>query len=206
LPLVKNGIPKPHDDYCLRHLYKFVFRLLGWKVDGQLPSEKKYILIVAPHTSNWDFLVGVGARAELNFWPRYAAKKELFVWPVAWLFRRLGGYPVERSKSTNFVQNFVDIFNKEEEFILTLTPEGTRSYNADWKTGFYYISKEANVPVFPVGFDYKTKTVKLGEKVWAKDVEVDQLVYDLKTWYSTIEGKNKEWGVRKPEEEKQRNV
>lgn len=155
----------------------------------------KYILIVAPHTSNWDFMVGLGARAEVGFFPRYVAKKELFVWPVAWLFRSLGGYPVERAKSTNFVQSFVDIFNKEDQFILTMTPEGTRSYAKEWKTGFYFIAREAGVPIVPVAFDYSTKSVVFGEIVGTEKT-VDQVVKDLKKWYSQFQGKNPEMGVR----------
>lgn len=180
----------------MRFLYKFFFKLLGWKVEGQLPKEhKKYILIVAPHTSNWDFMVGLGARAVLEFDPKYAGKKELFVWPFGWLFRRLGGFPVERKESTNFVQTMAEIFRDKEEFILTITPEGTRSYSEKWKTGFYYIAKEAQVPILPVAFDYPTKTVVLGELVFA-DQNVEDVVDHLHDWYSQYKGKNPENGVR----------
>ena len=153
-------------------------------------------MVVAPHTSNWDFLVGVGARAVLNFNPRYAAKKELFVWPIGWLFKRLGGYPVERNINTNFVKNFVEVFNKEEDFILTLTPEGTRSYNDDWKTGFYYLAKAADIPIIPVAFDYPTKTVVMHEPIWANE-PVDDLIKKLKRWHSQFKGKNASQGVLK---------
>ena len=184
----------------MRKIYQFFFRFSGWTVSGELPKEyKKYILIVAPHTSNWDFLIGIGVRAVLDFFPRYVGKKALFVWPIGGLFKKLGGYPVERSKSTNFVQSIVDIFNKEEAFILTITPEGTRDFNDQWKTGFYFIAKQANIPIVPVAFDYKTKTVVISEPIFPIK-PVDEMVIDLKKWFSKFEGKIKEYGVRFPTE------
>ena len=183
----------------MRKIYAFLFKALGWTIEVSWPIPyKKYILIVAPHTSNWDFLIGVGARAVLGFNPRYAAKKELFVWPMGWLFRKLGGYPVERSAKTNFVQNFTKTFKKESEFILTLTPEGTRSFNDEWKTGFYYLSQSADVPFVPVAFDYKTKRVVMHEPMFTEKT-VEETIHYLKTWYSQFEGKNREWGVNKPQ-------
>jgi len=183
----------------LRKIYAFLFKALGWSIDttGWPIPYKKYILVVAPHTSNWDFLVGLGARAVLQFNPRYIGKKELFVWPIGWLFRKLGGYPVERKKNTNLVQSLTEIFNKEEAFILTMTPEGTRSYRDEWKTGFYYLAKSAQIPMVPVGFDYKTKRVVMHEPMFV-DKPVDELILELKMWFSQFEGKNPEWGVRKP--------
>ncbi len=188
-----------NDGAVLRKIYAFLFKTLGWTIDNNnwpIPY-KKYILVVAPHTSNWDFLVGLGARAVLQFNPRYIGKKELFVWPIGWLFRKLGGYPVERKVNTNLVQSLTEIFNKEEEFILTMTPEGTRSYNDQWKTGFYYLAKNVQIPMVPVGFDYKTKRVVVHEPIFAEK-PVEDLIYELKTWFSQFEGKNPELGVRKP--------
>lgn len=173
--------------------------MLGWKTSGTKPSYRKYILVVAPHTSNWDFLVGVGARASIDFYPRYLGKKELFIWPFGALFRKLGGYPVERDKATNFVQSVVSIFEENDDFILTITPEGTRSYNEHWKTGFYYIAKEANIPIIPVGFDYPSKTVVLGEAVFATE-PVDDVVKALKKWFSQFTGKIPSNGVREVKE------
>lgn len=149
---------------------------------------------MAPHTSNWDFLVGLGARAVLNFDPKYVGKKELFRWPFGGLFKALGGYPVERTKQTNFVQAVANIFEKEDDFILTITPEGTRSRVDNWKTGFYYIAEKANVPILPVAFDYSTKTVVLGE-LKTTDQDVDTMISDLKQWYRQFRGKHPHKGV-----------
>ncbi|MFT7590100.1 MAG: 1-acyl-sn-glycerol-3-phosphate acyltransferase [bacterium] len=192
-------------DNTLRRLYSFLFKLSGWKIKADWPVPyKKYVLIVAPHTSNWDFLIGVGARAVLNFNPRFAAKKELFVWPIGWLFRKLGGYPVERKANTNFVQNLVDVFNREESFILTITPEGTRSYNDQWKTGFYYLAQDANIPIIPIAFDYRTKTIVMHDPVWANE-PIEKVIENLKRWYSQFEGKNPSLGVFKRHQNKDHN-
>jgi 1-acyl-sn-glycerol-3-phosphate acyltransferase len=186
----------------LRWVYKFLFKALGWTIEiGRPITQKKCILVVAPHTSNWDFLVGLGARAELNFNPRYAAKKELFAWPFGWVFRKLGGYPVGREASTNFVETVVSVFKKEEEFILTITPEGTRSYNEAWKTGFYYIAKEAEIPIIPVAFDYKSKQVVVHEPMRMTE-PVEEVIYKLKKWFSQFEGKNAMKGVKKSNHER----
>ena len=118
----------------LKRLYSFIFLdLLGWEIVGELPKERKYIIVVAPHTSNWDFLIGVMIR---SFDPKFVGKKELFIWPFGHFFRWMGGYPVDRSKHTNFVDSVIALFNEKEDFIITLTPEGTRSYSPDWKSGF----------------------------------------------------------------------
>ena len=107
----------------------------------------------------------------------------------------MGGYPVERSSKTNFVQQIVDIFNKEDEFILTITPEGTRSYNDDWKSGFYYIAKEAGVPVLPVAFDFEHKEVVLGIAEHPGN-DVDECINNYKKYFSQFKGKVPENGVK----------
>lgn len=184
----------------MRKFYAFVFDLLGWKIAGEKPAYhiKKYIIIVAPHTSNWDFLVGVGARAKLDFYPRYVAKKELFIGPLSWLFKRLGGYPVDRSSKKNLVDQMVDLFNKEDEFILTITPEGTRKHNPKWKTGFFFIAQKADVPIVPVAFDYANKQVVIGNLLKAEG-DIDLFVKNIKNWYSQFTGKHPEQGISKEE-------
>ena len=111
----------------LRPLYLFLFNLFGWKINGSFPIElKKYIIAVAPHTSNWDFPVGLAARSILKIQKaRFLGKSQLFKPAYGWFFRALGGYPVERSTSHDLVDQVVKIFNDHEEFILALAPEGT---------------------------------------------------------------------------------
>ena len=148
----------------LRPLYLFFFWLFGWKIKGSFPEElKKYIIAVAPHTSNWDFPVGLAARSILRIQKaRFLGKSQLFTPAYGWFFRALGGYPVERSSSHDMVDQVVTIFNSHEEFILALAPEGTRKKVEKFRTGFYYIAKKANVPIIPVGFDFANKEVVVG--------------------------------------------
>jgi 1-acyl-sn-glycerol-3-phosphate acyltransferase len=144
----------------MRFLYKLIFlKALKWRIVGQVPEEKKYIIVVAPHTSNYDFMIGLAVRSIMGFKASFLGKKELFRWPFGWLFRKLGGYPVDRSKHTNLVDAVAAIFNEHEKFAIAIAPEGTRKYVKDWKSGFYYMALKAKVPLLLAAIDYKTKTV-----------------------------------------------
>ena len=176
-----------------------LYRLMGWKVVGKLPTLKKYLIVVAPHTSNWDFPVGVMFRkATPNFNPKYMAKKELFVFPLGYFFRWLGGYPVERSKNTNFVESLVKVYNENESFVTTITPEGTRSYNPQWKTGFYYIAQKANIPIVRIAIDFGKKQIVVDD-AYTITQGVEETVNDFKAYFSQFKGKIPENGVKWPE-------
>ena len=174
-----------------------MFFITGWKVVGGLPKkEKKYVLIVAPHTSYWDFPVGVGARSIIRLKSRFLIKAELFKNPVlAWVFRLMGGIPVDRGNKNN---NIVDIvkaeFDKHEEFCVTITPEGTRSKVHKWKTGFHRIARAAGVPIVMVSFDFKKKTVELLEPFYPTDDLEADMNYIL-NYYRGITAKHPELGV-----------
>ena len=159
----------------MRYLLKFVWWLIGWKVVGDIPrNKKKFIIIAAPHTSNWDFIIGVLVRAVVGFKSNFLGKKSLFKPPFGWFFKALGGYPVDRSKSTNLVDQVVEIFNEQEKFVIALAPEGTRNSAADWKTGFYYIADGAKVPIVPVKIDMKSKSVTIFDPFATMgDIDVD---------------------------------
>ncbi len=179
----------------LRPLYLLFFRLFGWKTRGDFPRElKKFIIAVAPHTSNWDFLVGVAARSILRIQrAKFIAKSQLFKAPFGWFFRLMGGYPVERSKSYDFTDQVAALFNKKEEFILAMAPEGTRKKVEKLKTGFYYIALKANVPIIPVGFDFGNKVVVVGAPLYPS--VFDQDMEKLLAFYKGIQGKNPELGI-----------
>jgi 1-acyl-sn-glycerol-3-phosphate acyltransferase len=142
-----------------RFLYNFFFRLFGWKIDGKMPEEKKYIIIVAPHTSNWDFMIGLCVRSILRFDAKFLGKKELFRFPFGALFRWLGGLPVDRSRNVNMVDAVAQLYRQHDRLIIAMAPEGTRKYVDKWKTGFYFIALKANVPILLASFDYPSKTV-----------------------------------------------
>jgi 1-acyl-sn-glycerol-3-phosphate acyltransferase len=117
------------------------------------------------------------------------------VWPIGYLFRALGGFPVERSKNTNFVDTMVSVYNSNEEFITTITPEGTRKFNDKWKTGFYYIAQKANVPVVKIGFDYTKKVIEINEPQFITK-GVEEIIMEYKEYFKQFEGKNPKDGVR----------
>jgi 1-acyl-sn-glycerol-3-phosphate acyltransferase len=180
----------------MRLLFILLFKLFGWKISGDFPvGLKKYIIAVAPHTSNWDFVVGVAARSILKMKnTKFLAKSQLFKPPYGWIFRALGGYPVERSSSHDMVSHVADLFHTHNYFILAIAPEGTRKKVDKLRTGFYYIAKAASIPIFPVGFDFKKKMVLIGKPLHpGHDVAAD--FNTLFTFYSNITGKNPEYGL-----------
>ena len=160
----------------LRLLWKFYWKLSGWKVVGLFPHQyKKMVLIVAPHTSWKDILVGFAARNELKInHAKFLAKKELFDGPFGWLFRWMGGTPVDRSGKHGMVEQAAALFAANEKFILALAPEGTRKRVDKLRSGFYQIAKLAQVPIMPVGFDFEKKHIVLGEPLFtSNDEEAD---------------------------------
>ncbi len=181
----------------LRLFYAFVFKMMGWKVEGAFPTDiKKYIVAVAPHTSNWDFIIGVLARSVLKVQKaKFLGKDSLFKPPFGWLFRVLGGYPVNRSKNNDMVQQVAIIFDQHDEFILGLAPEGTRKKVEKLRTGFYYIAKKASIPIVPCGFDFARKTVVVGVPFYPTD-HFEKDMERLLQFYRKITGKNPEMGIQ----------
>lgn len=171
-------------------LSKFIFnKILGWKVEGTMdPAIKKAVIIVVPHTSWHDFYIGVFTRKLLGVEINFVAKKELFRWPFGWYFKWMGGASLDRTPGQNKVEAIAEIFNKKEEFRLTLAPEGTRKKVIDWKTGYYYIALKAEVPIYPVAFDYATKTVEIHPPFYPSgNFEVD--TKKLKSYYTNVKGR-----------------
>ena len=138
-------------------------RLAGWHIEGELPSLPKFVLIGAPHTSNWDFVLFLGVIFALRANVRFMGKAELFHFPIGWFFRYCGGVPVDRKKSTGLVEQMVKVSNESEKFILTIAPEGTRHNVVEWKRGFYHIAKGAGIPIVMAIVDGKHKTVRIGQ-------------------------------------------
>jgi 1-acyl-sn-glycerol-3-phosphate acyltransferase len=172
------------------HLARALMRLTGWRIDGGLPDLPKYVLIGAPHTSNWDFLLFLGVIFSLRANVHFMGKAELFRFPVGWFFRYCGGVPVDRKKSTGLVDQMVKVCTESEKFILVIAPEGTRHQVGEWKRGFYHIAKNAGIPIVMAVVDGKQKTVHLGQVFHP----TEDLEADLKTIKSVFEGVT---GVRK---------
>jgi 1-acyl-sn-glycerol-3-phosphate acyltransferase len=138
------------------------FRRQGWTVEGVAPPLRKFVIIAAPHTSNWDFVYFLGAADALNVDLSFMGKASLFRWPFDKMMRDLGGVPVDRSKSGDTVQAMVNAFAARDEFMLTIAPEGTRGKARQWKTGFYNIALKAGVPLVLGFIDYDRKIIGLG--------------------------------------------
>ena len=177
-------------------LSRRILALFGWKVEGYIPEDlRKYVVIAAPHTSAVDFPLGVFARSAIGRDIKFIGKKSLFRPPFGWLMRKLGGYPVDRKKSQNFVDSIVEIFNKHDDFAIAIAPEGTRKKVDRFRTGFYYIAKGAGIPIIMTRFDFARKVVEFDpEPFWpTDDVEGDlQKIWDH---FKGVPGKRPEYSI-----------
>ncbi len=174
---MKNTIfTTPVISQLLRFLSNSIMRLIGWKVEGALPNLPKYLIIGAPHTSNWDFLLFLATIFHLKVDARYMGKAELFRGPFGWFFYWCGGIPVDRKKSQGLVEQMVEACNNSDKFILTIAPEGTRHKVKEWKRGFYHIAKGAGIPIIMAKVDGKKKAMCVGEIFHlTEDMEADML-------------------------------
>ena len=174
-------------------LSKFIFtKILGWKLTNDFPHDlKKFVVIAAPHTSWQDFPIGILARNTSGIKINFIGKDSLFKGPFGFIFRSLGGTPVDRSKSNNLVEAIVQVFNKKEEFRLALSPEGTRKKVDKWKTGFYYIAKGAKVPIVMATLDFGKKQVKISEPYYTTDNKEKDFNY-FHSFYANVKGKKPE--------------
>lgn len=135
------------------------FHLMGWKIIGDFPRLNKFIIAVVPHRSNFDFVVGVLVRTILNEEINFIGKKELFNPFTGWFFNAMGGSPINRGTNENKVTAIAEVFNTRERFRLAIAPEGTRKKVDRWRTGFYHIALQANIPILLVNFNYNIKKV-----------------------------------------------
>ncbi len=167
-----------------RLIANLILRMVGWRVEGKLPDLPKFILIGAPHTSNWDFLLFLGAIFHLKANAKYMGKAELFRGPFGWFFYWCGGIPVDRKKSTGLVEQMVEACGKSEKFILTIAPEGTRHFVSEWKMGFYHIAKSAGIPLVMAIVDGKKKSLHVGQVFHL----TENMGADIKTIQGYFEG------------------
>jgi 1-acyl-sn-glycerol-3-phosphate acyltransferase len=171
VPPLGDAVPRAHGP-LLAAFGRRMLELAGWRLEnvgGGFPDCAKFVLIVAPHTSNWDFPVGLMAKFALRLSCKYIAKHSLFWWPLGVLLRALGGVPVNRAAAAEFAAETVRIFSERRQLVVVITPEGTRSRVERWKSGFHRIARAAGVPVVLVSFDYSRKVVRLGPSFTATD-------------------------------------
>jgi len=151
-----------HGSARAQRVGSWVLRKLGWQIRGELPDLPKLVAAVAPHTSNWDFIVAFAASLALGVKISFLGKHSIFVWPVRNFLLRFGGIPVERSQRHGIVPQLVEAFAREPRLLLGIAPEGTRKKVTQWKSGFWHIAKHADVPIQLIGLDFKTKSVVFG--------------------------------------------
>ncbi len=181
----------------LKLIWKIYWKLSGWKINGQFPYHyKKMVLAVAPHTSWIDVVVGFAARNELKIThARFLGKKELFVWPLGWILRKLGGTPVDRHSNQGMVEQVAGLFAANESFLLGMAPEGTRKRVDKLRSGFYHIAKQAQVPILPIGLDFENKQLLIGEPFFTSDDEAADFKKII-AFYAGIKGREPSGDLR----------
>ncbi len=168
-----------------------MLRLTGWELTGSIPDIPQFVIIVAPHTSNWDFFVGVATKWAMGFRVIFLGKHTLFRPPLGWFMRALGGVPVNRATSNALVDQTTLQFSRHPQLVLVLAPEGTRKHVAGWRSGFWHIARAANVPVVCAAFDYRLKQVRFGPTLHV-NANVDSAVdiARIKAHYNDVQGRH----------------
>jgi 1-acyl-sn-glycerol-3-phosphate acyltransferase len=180
----------------IKLFWRSYLKIMGWETRVVFPYDhlKKYVLIVAPHTSNWDFFIGLAYRSHLNLeHVNFLGKQELFTPPFGFVFRKLGGIPVDRKTSHHLVDEVARMFSERENFCVALSPEGTRKKVDKLRTGFYFIALRASVPIVMVAFDYRLKTVRFATPFIPSDQRTD--FESIVNFYKPIAGKNPKQGL-----------
>ncbi len=168
-----------------------LFKRMGWTAEVTEEHPDKYIICLAPHTSNWDFLIGQLYSRSRGMKSNFLMKKEWFFWPLGPIFRRMGGIPVWRSKKTSMTDNLAETARKLPVFQLCITPEGTRSKNPDWKKGFYFIAQKAGIPILLYGVDYEQRHI-VCTKTIIPDGDVEGQMREIKLYFKNFKGKHPE--------------
>jgi 1-acyl-sn-glycerol-3-phosphate acyltransferase len=163
-------------------------KLMGWRVEGEVPDIKKFVIIAAPHTSNWDFPITLAVCFALKMKIYWMGKAAMFRWPFAAALRWLGGIPIDRSKSHNVVEQSIQAFHKLEKLIMVVPPEGTRKMVSYWKTGFYHIAQGANVPIVLGFLDYRRKVGGIGP-TFHPTGHIEKDIQTIRNFYAAIMGK-----------------
>lgn len=166
-------------------------------MEGNVPDTPKLVVVVAPHTSNWDFIVGLFVKFSLALDASYLAKHQLFRKPFGALFRFWGGIPVVRSSTSDMVEQIIEQFRSRRKLFLVITPEGTRRPVPRWRSGFYHIAREAHVPILLVTLDWRRKIIHFGPTVRPNgpsgrmpSAEAEREIEHIRSLYRGVRGKN----------------
>jgi 1-acyl-sn-glycerol-3-phosphate acyltransferase len=161
VPPMPASVPR-RGRHVLKRLGRLGLRLMGWRIEGRMPDLGKFVIIVAPHTSNWDFIAALFCDLALDLDARFLAKHSIFVGPFGTWLKSLGGIPVVRSASHNVVGQVAMEFARRERMVLAIAPEGTRRKVESWKSGYWHIARAADVPIVPVGLDFARRAAVIG--------------------------------------------
>lgn len=185
VPMPDLGPQLPRRGNALtRWLARAIARLLGWRFVGSLPDLPRFVVIAAPHTSNWDFPIGIMLLYATGFRVSYLGKDTLFRPPLGWVMRWLGGTPVNRAAPRGVVEETIRMIQAADRFVLAIAPEGTRKRTTHWKTGFYRVARGAGLPIVLGFFDYARKEVGFGPTIWPSgDLERD--LREIQDFYRT---------------------
>lgn len=182
------------------NLSALILKLAGWKVEVNVPDAPKCIICVAPHTSNWDFILGKLAYSSVGRSANFLMKSDWFFFPLGIIFRAMGGIPVNRKvKNGSLVDTIVDMFAHTDKLQIAITPEGTRSRVSKWKTGFLRISLMAKVPCQLAAIDYKNKRIAIDRTFYPTD-DINTDMEEIKKYYRNFTGKHPEKFSTDPQE------
>jgi 1-acyl-sn-glycerol-3-phosphate acyltransferase len=173
----------------MQKISRQILHLVGWRSNVTLPGVSSYVLVGAPHTSNWDFAIMMLLTTSAGIPVNWMGKDSLFKGPLGFLMRFFGAISVNRKEQTNLVDQIASMFDNKKELIVVISPEGTRSKTSRWRTGFYYIALKANVPIVMAYADYKNKVCGIGPTVIPTgDIQADFEI--IRDFYKGIEGKH----------------
>lgn len=187
IPELGDQVPR-HNHPLLRRLSQRFLSRRGWNISGELPNIPRMIMLGAPHTSNWDFIYSLAFMYAAGFRASWIGKKSLFTWPFGGLMRRLGGIPVNRRFPASFLRDTLKGFRENDQFILAIAPEGTRSKVDRWKPGFYRIARAADVPMVGVCFDFGKREFRISDP-FTPTGDMDGDIRAIQAFYAGAVGK-----------------
>lgn len=176
----------------MKSLSRFILKLIGWKITGETNLPNKSVICVAPHTSNWDLLLGLIVYKSMGRTASFLIKKEWFFFPMNLIFKALGGIPVDRSRKTSLTEQMADLYAKKTDFQLAITPEATRKLNTEWKKGFYFIAQAAQVPIVVAALDYGKKEADF-KLILTPTGDIDADIEKIKACYKGVVARHPEY-------------
>jgi len=167
--------------------FRFLFKAWGWKLQGKIPHHlPKKLYVVIPHTSNWDFPVGIMLKFGFKMDVGFIAKSSLFKWPYGWFFKALGGIPVDRKRAHGFIESVVRVIKERDTFSTSIAPEGRRRKVKKLKTGYYHIARLAKIPIIYVKFDWGNKVIDFTEPRMVMDTVEEELAFARDHFKDTV--------------------